>query len=213
MCDFILQKSHISFILATRIRFRCHLLRLGETMPGCVHVIDDDASFRAAIERRLKHAGYEVQTYASSEQFMDRFPTDSAPGCILLDVQIPRMSGPELQVRLRKLGSTLPIIFMTGYPDIRTTVRVIKAGAEDFLTKPVSSDRLLEVVRACCRKTQFQLSPEGGAGRNALSVSDIDAARAGSLRTRHSRQYQQADRLRLGLYRTHHQGPSSASDA
>ena len=121
-------------------------------MPGCVHVIDDDASFRAAIERRLKHAGYEVQTYASSEQFMDRFPTDSAPGCILLDVQIPRMSGPELQVRLRKLGSTLPIIFMTGYPDIRTTVRVIKAGAEDFLTKPVSSDRLLEVVERAVAK-------------------------------------------------------------
>jgi len=115
-------------------------------MPGCVHVIDDDASFRAAIERRLKHAGYEVETYASSEQFMDRFPTDSAPGCILLDVQIPAMSGPELQVHLRKVGSTLPIIFLTGHPDVRTTVQVIKAGAEDCLIKPISSDQLLRSV-------------------------------------------------------------------
>jgi FixJ family two-component response regulator len=67
-------------------------------------------------------------------------------GCILLDVRIPGLSGPELQERLSKLGSTLPIIFLTGYPDVRTTVRTIEAGAEDFLTKPVSSDQLLQAV-------------------------------------------------------------------
>ena len=67
-------------------------------------------------------------------------------GCILLDVRIPGLSGPELQERLSELGSTLPIIFLTGYPDIPTTVRTIKAGADDFLTKPVSSDELLHAV-------------------------------------------------------------------
>jgi FixJ family two-component response regulator len=67
-------------------------------------------------------------------------------GCILLDVRIPGLNGPELQERLSELGSTLPIIFLTGYPDVRTTVRTIKAGAEDFLTKPVSSDKLLQAV-------------------------------------------------------------------
>jgi FixJ family two-component response regulator len=67
-------------------------------------------------------------------------------GCILLDVRIPGLSGPELQGRLSELGSTLPIIFLTGYPDIPTTVRTIRAGAEDFLTKPVSSDKLLQAV-------------------------------------------------------------------
>jgi FixJ family two-component response regulator len=73
-------------------------------------------------------------------------------GCILLDVRIPGLSGPELQERLSELGSTLPIIFLTGYPDVRTTVRTIKAGAEDFLTKPVSSDKLLQAVeRAIAR--------------------------------------------------------------
>jgi len=111
-----------------------------------VHIVDDDESFRKAIERNLKHAGYEVATYASAEHLLDRLPSESMPGCILLDVRIPGLSGPELQERLSELGSTLPIIFLTGYPDVRTTVRTIKAGAEDFLTKPVSSDQLLQAV-------------------------------------------------------------------
>ena len=114
--------------------------------PGVVHIVDDDESFRKAIERNLKHAGYEVATYASAEHLLDRLPSESMPGCILLDVRIPGLSGPELQDRLIELGSTLPIIFLTGYPDVRTTVRTIKAGAEDFLTKPVSSDQLLQAV-------------------------------------------------------------------
>ena len=115
-------------------------------MPGLVHVIDDDASFRRAIERLLKHAGYEVVTYASAQHLLDRLPSESVPGCILLDVQIPGMGGPELQARLSELGSTLPIIFLTGHPDIPTTVRAIKAGANDFLTKPVSSDELFQAI-------------------------------------------------------------------
>jgi RNA polymerase sigma factor (sigma-70 family) len=115
-------------------------------LPGLVHVVDDDAAFRTAIERRLKKAGYEVTTYASAEQLLDRLPSDSVLGCILLDVRIPGLSGPELQERLSELGSKLPIIFLTGYPDIPTTVRTIRAGAEDVLTKPVPSDRLLQAV-------------------------------------------------------------------
>lgn len=111
-----------------------------------VHVVDDDASFRAAIERRLKKAGYEVATYPSAQQLLDRLPSEGVPGCILLDVRIPGLSGPELQSRLAALGSTLPIVFLTGYADVPTTVRVIKAGAEDFLEKPVSSDRLLRAI-------------------------------------------------------------------
>ena len=115
-------------------------------MPGVVHIVDDDASFRTAVERRLTIAGYEVATYASAEHLLDRLPSDSVLGCILLDVVIPGMSGPELQLRLSQLGSTLPIIFITGHPDIPTTVRAVKAGAEDFLTKPISSDQLLQAV-------------------------------------------------------------------
>jgi len=115
-------------------------------MPGFVHIVDDDASFRTAMERRLTKDGYEVETYASAEHLLDRLPSDSVLGCILLDVRIPGVSGPDLQVRLSELGSTLPIIFLSGYPDIPTTVRTIKAGAVDFLTKPVSSDQLLRAI-------------------------------------------------------------------
>jgi FixJ family two-component response regulator len=77
---------------------------------------------------------------------LDRLPSDGVSGCILLDVRIPGLSGPELQERLSELGSMLPIIFLTGHPDIPTTVRTIKAGADDFLTKPVTSDDLLRAI-------------------------------------------------------------------
>src|SRR3954451_12386825 len=122
-------------------------------LPSLVHVIDDDASFRTAIERRLKLAGYDVMTYASAQQLLDRLPDAEKPGCVLLDVRIPGLSGPELQIRLAELGSTLPIVFLTGHADTATTVRAIKAGAEDFLTKPVSSEQLMDAIeRALARQ-------------------------------------------------------------
>src|SRR6185369_732096 len=105
------------------------------------------------MERRLKLAGYQVATYPSAQQLLDRPPDENEPGCILLDVQIPGLSGPELQGRLNALGSTLPIVFLTGHADTPTTVRTIKAGAEDFLTKPVESEELLSAIeRALARQ-------------------------------------------------------------
>jgi FixJ family two-component response regulator len=115
-------------------------------LTGIVHVVDDDASFRTAVERRLKKAGYQVLTYPSAQQLLDLLPEGNEPGCILLDVRLPGLSGPELQERLGELGSLMPIVFLTGHADIQTTVRAIKAGAEDFLTKPVSSEDLLHAV-------------------------------------------------------------------
>ncbi len=137
-------------------------------MPGLVHVVDDDAAFRTAVERRLKHAGYEVATYASAEDLLARLPIDSVLGCILLDVRLPRVSGPELQLRLAELGSTLPIVFLTGHADIPITVLAIRAGAEDFLVKPVSSDLLLQAVERAI------------AGHNAKyrAKSSLDVARS-----------------------------------
>jgi len=115
-------------------------------LPGLVHVVDDDASFRTAIARRLKLAGYDVATYSSAQQLLDHPPDAAERTCILLDVRIPGLSGPELQSRLNDLGSTVPIIFLTGHADTATTVRAIKAGAEDFLAKPVSSEQLLDAI-------------------------------------------------------------------
>ena len=121
-------------------------------MHGLVHVVDDDASFRTAVERRLKLAGYDVETYVSAQQLLDRLPGAEKRGCILLDVQMPGLSGLDLQSRLIERGSILPIVFVTGYADTPATVRAIKSGAEDFLTKPASSVVLIDAIeRAMAR--------------------------------------------------------------
>jgi len=127
-------------------------------LPGLVHIVDDDASFRTAIKRRLKKADYEVATYPSAQHFLDRLPSESELGCILLDVRIPGLNGPELQARLSELGSTLPIVFLTGYAEVQTTVRAIKAGAEDVLTKPVSSEELLGAIERALARHQVTRS-------------------------------------------------------
>jgi FixJ family two-component response regulator len=116
-------------------------------LPSIVHVVDDDASFRIAIQRRLEKAGYQVRTYSSAQHFLDLQPDETQPGCILLDVRLPGLSGPELQTRLNELGSTLPIVFLTAHPDITSTVRAIKAGADDVLIKPTKSEELLPAVQ------------------------------------------------------------------
>ena len=121
-------------------------------MPGTIYVVDDDASFQTAIQRRLQKEGYQVEIFSSAQQLLDRRPDQAEPGCILLDVRLPGLSGPELQRRLNELGSTLPIVFITGHADISTTVQALKAGADNFLTKPVQSDELVGAIeRALAR--------------------------------------------------------------
>jgi FixJ family two-component response regulator len=126
---------------------------MGEVvLPSVVYIVDDDLSFQTAIRRRLRLAGYEVQIYSSAEQFMDQQPDDSRLGCLLVDVRMPGLGGPELQARLHEAGSTLPVVFVSAYNDINTVVQTVKAGAEDFLLKPVTSDVLLAAIeRAIAR--------------------------------------------------------------
>jgi len=113
---------------------------------GRIHVIDDDPSFLTAMERRLKQAGYDAVTYPSALHFLVNLATESVPSCIILDVRMPNLDGLALQKRLSELGSTLPIIYLSGYLDIPVTVQAIKAGAHDFLTKPVASDELFRAI-------------------------------------------------------------------
>jgi len=123
-----------------------------------VHVVDDDKSFRTAIARLLRAAGYEVTVYESAQALLERLPNDDGGvSCVLLDVQLPGLSGPELQSRLTEFGSTLPIIFLTGHGDIPTSVQAIKGGAEDFLIKPVPKDKLIDAIeRAALRHRVLQ---------------------------------------------------------
>lgn len=114
-------------------------------MQPIVHVVDDDPSFRKAAMRLLRAANYEVRGYASAAELLDS-DSNTEPGCILLDVRMPKTSGLDLQQSLARLEERLPIIFLTGYGDILATVRAMKAGAVDFLTKPVRRETLLAAV-------------------------------------------------------------------
>jgi FixJ family two-component response regulator len=121
-----------------------------------IHIVDDDPSFRNAISRVLNVSGYQVVGYESAACFL-RTAESARPGCILLDVQMPALGGLQLQQELTKLSRSWPIIFMTGHGDIPTSVRAIKAGAEDFLSKPVSRRILVEAIeRALVRYAATQ---------------------------------------------------------
>jgi FixJ family two-component response regulator len=110
-----------------------------------IHVVDDDASFRKSIYRLLSVSGYRVVLHESGERALENI-SNADRGCILLDLQMSGLNGIELQERLEKVGNALPIIFISGHGDISASVRAIKAGAEDFLTKPVSKDVLLGAI-------------------------------------------------------------------
>lgn len=110
-----------------------------------IHVVDDDALFRAAIARLLHAEGYHTILYESADKFVESSPSQEC-GCILLDMQMPGLSGLELQKRLRSIGSILPIVFLTGHGDIPKSVCAIKAGAEDVLPKPVSKEDLFASI-------------------------------------------------------------------
>jgi FixJ family two-component response regulator len=115
-----------------------------------VHLIEDDESSRIASSRVLRSAGYAVRVYATGDEFLASQPTE--PGCVVLDLQLPGASGLELQERLTAAENPLPILFLTGHGDIPKSVRAMKAGAVDFLTKPVEAPALLEAVaRAVAR--------------------------------------------------------------
>lgn len=111
-----------------------------------IHVVDDDEPFQEAITTLLRAAGYEVRTYATAGHFLLATEVDR-PGCILLDIQMPGPSGLELQKSLTIQANHLPVIFLTGHGDIPSSVRAIKSGAVDFLTKPAQKEVLLAAVQ------------------------------------------------------------------
>ena len=111
-----------------------------------IHIVDDDKSFRTAVGRLLGVSGFRVASYGSGDEILAHPPSQES-GCILLDLQMPGVSGSELQDRLAEKLPLLPIIFLTGHGTIGAGVRAIKAGAEDFLEKPASGKALLEAIQ------------------------------------------------------------------
>jgi FixJ family two-component response regulator len=116
-----------------------------------VFVVDDDASFRTAISRLLKAAGHPVKAFSSATEFLLSLPA-TGPGCVIADLQMPGLSGLDLQAALAGSDNPLPVLFLTGHGDIPTSVQAMRLGAEDFLTKTAPRKALLEAVdRALAR--------------------------------------------------------------
>ncbi len=111
-----------------------------------VRLVDDDESFLTAAARMLRASGFAVKTYASAVEFLAQ-PELDVPGCVLVDLQMPGLSGLDLQEALAKAGNLLPVIFLSGRGDIPTTVQAMRRGAEDFLTKRAPKEELLEAVK------------------------------------------------------------------
>lgn len=116
------------------------------TIPAAtIFVIDDDPEVRAALDRLLRAAGWDVAAHASAEAFLESLPVGGC-GCILLDVSMPGMTGPQLHERLGAMGNECPIVYLTGHPTVAIGVNAMKSGAFDFLEKPVDGDLLVPVV-------------------------------------------------------------------
>lgn len=129
-----------------------------------VFVVDDDAAVRDGLALLLETAGITVQTFDSADAFLAAFDPGGA-GCLVLDVRMPGKTGPELQSALNDRGARVPIIFLTAHGDIPTTVQAMKAGAVDFLTKPIDARVLLERVRAALELDRAQRAVQ--ASKNA----------------------------------------------
>jgi FixJ family two-component response regulator len=110
-----------------------------------VFVVDDDASIREALASLVRSAGLKVETFATAQEFLARAPADVLC-CLVLDVRMPGLSGLDLQSRMRELNLEIPVVFITGHGDVPTSVRAMKAGALEFLTKPVLEHELLDAI-------------------------------------------------------------------
>lgn len=116
-----------------------------------VLVVDDDVSVREALKGLIESAGLKVETFASAQEFLAR-PPANAPGCLVLDVRLPGLSGLDLQKRLAEINLEIPIIFISGHGDVPTTVQAMKGGALEFLTKPLANQDLLDAIQEAVKR-------------------------------------------------------------
>lgn len=124
-----------------------------------VFVVDDDVSVRESLQLLIQNEGWQAETFASAREFLDR-PRAALPSCLILDVSLPGLNGLELQERVAVERTDMPIIFITGHGDIPMTVRAMKAGAIEFLTKPFSHEVLLNATRQALQRSSIALRYE-----------------------------------------------------
>jgi FixJ family two-component response regulator len=129
------------------------------TAKPIVFVIDDDISVRESLELLLHSEGWQPETFASAQEFLDR-PRVFVPSCLLLDISLPGLNGLDLQKRIAVQRPEMPIIFITGYGDVPKTVQAMKAGAVEFLTKPFNDELLLTAVRQALERSRLTLAQQ-----------------------------------------------------
>jgi FixJ family two-component response regulator len=128
-----------------------------------VFIVDDDISIRESLEVLIRCEGWEPETFASAQAFLDR-PRALAPSCLILDVSLPDLNGLDLQQRIASGRKDMPIIFITGHGDVPMTVKAMKAGAVEFLTKPFSDETLLDAIRHSLERSHATLRREAETG-------------------------------------------------
>lgn len=143
-------------------RARHHELRAFSMSPATpatpiVFVVDDDVSVRESLELLLRCEGWQPETFASAQAFLDR-PRALVPSCLLLDLSLPGLNGLDVQKRVAAERPDMPIIFITGYGDVPTTVKAMKAGAVEFMTKPLNDNVLLAAIRQALERSRVALS-------------------------------------------------------
>jgi DNA-binding NtrC family response regulator len=147
-----------------------------------VFIVDDDRGTRESLGNLIRSAGLSAQTFSSAQEFLAT-ERPKAPGCLVLDVQLPGLSGLDLQQELAKAGVKIPIIFITGYGDIPTSVRAIKAGALEFLTKPVNREDLLHAIHQAIARDNIARQPNGDASTHKFEeIVGTSAALAAALK-------------------------------
>lgn len=129
------------------------------TVTPIVFIVDDDVSVRESLELLIQNEGWQAETFASAQEFLDH-PRVALPSCLILDVSLPGLNGLELQQRVAAERTDMPVIFITGHGDIPMTVRAMKAGAIEFLTKPFSDEALLNAIRQALQRSRLALNHE-----------------------------------------------------
>ena len=143
-----------------------------EPMRGTVFIIDDEQQVRGALQRLVRSAGYAAEAFPSAQAFVERLPY-AGVGCVLLDVQMPGMSGPELQQRMLALGLSLPIIYLTGHADVPMSVQAMKKGAMDILQKPADDELVLSAIGAAISKHELLQAEDSKRGDLAKRVERL----------------------------------------